>query len=183
MGHVGEPVALVHGFAAQLAYSNNEGDEAFWESVYRAFFPAFVSMSKNDGNNTAQRLGIDRWVHLGNGHVYRVDEKKRRNDHGDIAFEFEHVADDGSVRPGWIEKDLVIDFLAYGIPSVSKCYMLPFAPLRRAWGANRSAWFQAVGRSTTIAEARNSTYVSRSLCVPVDEVLRAVAEASRFQMG
>src|SRR3990167_1365330 len=114
-------------FHTDLAYSNAMSDEKFWDAIYRKAFPNIVNHMICTGNTASQRIGIDRIIHLSNGNSLKVDEKKRRREYDDILLEF--VSNDIAGAPGWIEKDLAIDYLAYAFMESKRCYLFPWQML------------------------------------------------------
>ena len=167
----------IHTFAERLAWGEAAGDEPFWEDIYRRAFGDFVSCSRNGAGNVAQSLGIDRWVHLSSGKTLLVDEKKRdRTDTSDVALEF--LSNDRTGALGWIEKDLQIDFLAYGFIPLRVAYLFPWATLRRAWRARGEGW----KKQYRIIKANNPGYSTHSVCVPTDVLLRTLADAMRVTL-
>lgn len=172
-------MTATHSFAASLAWGEEASTEPFWEAVYRKAFPGLVTISRNAADNAAQRLGIDRWIHLGNGKTLTVDEKRRKRERPDVLLEY--LSNDRSGAVGWIEKDLPIDFLAYGYVESGRCLLFPWPFLRRAWlhwapewkrkAKAREGGFQCV-------EACNATYSTHSIAVPTSLLLAAVKNAS-----
>lgn len=121
----------------------------------------------------AQRGGIDRVLTLASGKTITVDEKVREKDWGDILLE--RWSDKARKVPGWIQKDLACDFIAYAFAPSCTCYLLPFLSLRRAWILNGREWsskYHAV-------EARNTNYVTESVPVPTAVLLSALTDAMR----
>jgi hypothetical protein len=171
-------VNVVHDFQQQNAYSQKPADEAFWESAYRAYFPDFLSMTPCIPDVNAQRTGVDRVIVLTNGREIRIDEKKRAKTHGangtpDILLEF--LSNDQTGAPGWIEKPLAVDFIAYAFMDTRCVYMLPWDGLRRVWRGNGGGWKKKYG----VKKAENNGYATHSTPVPVPELFRAISAASR----
>lgn len=170
---------IVHEFAAQDAYSKAPADEAFWLAAYKAFFPDFLSMSPCVPNVDAQRMGVDRVIVLANGREVRLDEKKRPQSYmdadgnPDILLEF--LSNDQTGAPGWIEKPLLIDYIAYALMDVQTVYMLPWDGLRRVWRGNGGGWKKRYG----VKKAANNGYMTHSVPVPVPELYRAISAACR----
>src|SRR5262252_175750 len=157
---------MVHRFADQLEYSNKLSDEPAWQEFYRSLWPNLHVAIRIDGASQMQRDGIDREIILTNGRRYRIDEKKRAKDYGDLLLEewsVFHGEADSRNKIGWaLDSAKQCDFLAYAIPTATKCYFLPFEHLRLAFLANRSQWV----RSYRIPDAQNDGYVTRNIAVP-----------------
>lgn len=159
-------------FQEDLAWSEQASCEPFWDAVYRKAFPNMVAHMPCGGDTFSQRQGIDRIIHLANGKTLYIDEKKRRKVYTDIALEY--ISSDATNAPGWIEKDLAIDYLAYAFMPISTCYLFPWPMLRRAWSQFSPQWktkYQAI-------QAYNPGYTTWSLCVPIDILQRAVTTAT-----
>ena len=166
----------MNNFNDDLKFSYQAGDEEFWEKVYHKAFPNMVNSMPCPGNTISQRMGIDRIIHLSSGKTLAIDEKKRRKEWDDIALEC--VANATTKAPGWIEKDLAIDYMAYAFIESKRCYLFPWQQLRRAWLLCGDKWKSEYG----IKEARNPNYVTLFVPVPTAKLLSAVAYASRIDV-
>lgn len=139
-----------------------------WLVFYKYFFPTMISSSLHDNDLVAQRNGIDRKIFLKGGKVIGIDEKIRNKAYGDILLE-----ESSSIKsPGWIEKPLWCDYIAYSIPSVNKCYLLPFIQLQAAWLSNKNEWKSKYFK----IEAVNEGYVTTSWAIPITVLYRAIAD-------
>jgi hypothetical protein len=172
---------MVHRFHDSLAVSESAADEPFWEGVYRAAIPGFVSMSRSPaGDTVAQRSGIDRWIHTTSGRAFTADEKRRGKHYPDVALEVGHIQKSGGWTFGWINKDLPIDFLTYGWVPSQRAIVFPWPVLRSAWLANRIEWQGRVeaGRDgfKRIA-AENPTHTTISYAIPTGVLLAACSRA------
>lgn len=161
----------VHDFDEQLAYSHSQADAPYWEEVYRKAFPNFAGMVcvRNDG--WAQRGGIDRVVTLKSGKTITVDEKVRRKDWPDVLLE--RWSDEARQTPGWVQKNLACDFIAYAWEPSQRCLLLPFLTLRRAWLLNGKDWIAKYPEK----RANNGSYVTVSVAVPTEVLLAALQDA------
>lgn len=130
----------VRDFSTDLEFSEKASCEPFWKAVYDKAFPNIVNQMPCPGDTVSQRMGIDRLVMLSNGFTIAIDEKKRRDNYGDISLEYRHVYANGDTSPGWIEKDLSIDYLAYAIMPTLSCYLLPWQTLKRVWNTKGKEW-------------------------------------------
>src|SRR5688572_29161879 len=111
MGCLGQPSGVVHDFGASLAQSNRHTDAPWWRDVYRTAFPSLRSMVSVKEDGWAQRGGIDRVLTLSSGRTIYVDEKVREKDYGDIILE--QWSDVERRKPGWIQKPLACEYIAY----------------------------------------------------------------------
>ena len=164
-----EPVN--HIFADSLARSQAYAQAPWWLDIYRRAFPTLVSAVSVRDDGWAQRGGIDRVLTLACGRVFTVDEKVRTNDWPDILLE--QWSDEERRSPGWIQKPLACDFIAYAFAPSRRCYLLPVALLQRAWRLNGRHWIKHHGQR----RARNVGYVSTSVPVPISVIEVAMAAA------
>lgn len=160
-----------HNFADSLALSNTYADAPWWLDIYRRAFPNLVSAVSVRDDGWAQRGGIDRVLTLACGRTYTVDEKVRTNDWPDILLE--QWSDEARRSPGWVQKPLACDFIAYAFAPSRKCYLLPVVPLQRAWRQRGRQWVQSYGQR----RAKNPGYVSASVPVPIETLMPAMVEA------
>lgn len=168
----------VHNFAESLRLSASYVDAPWWEEVYRAFFPNYAGMVSVREDGWAQRGGIDRVVTLRSGKTVTVDEKVRSGEWQDILLE--RWSDQARHIPGWVQKDLACDFIAYAFVQSRRCYLLPFPALRRAWLTYGREWIdraEAREGGFSIVEAVNRRYTTESVAVPVDILFEAITGA------
>lgn len=165
-----------HDFRERLSYSEQASTEPFWELVYRTAFPNMVNQMPLSGDTAGQRKGHDRIVYLSNGHTITLDEKKRSQEWPD--FLLEYISVDKTGAPGWMEKDLDIDYLAYAYMPIQRVYLLPWLPLRRAWRWYSEQWKEKYG---TI-RAHNQGYTTLSVPVPRQIVLTEICRGMIVQL-
>ena len=163
-------------FRADLRFSIEASDEPFWDAVYRKAFPNMLSHMATVGKSQAQLLGIDRVIILASGKTLYIDEKKRREVYTDVLLEF--ISVDTSGAPGWIEKDLQIDYLAYAFMPSKRVYLFPWEMLRRAW----RQWGDKWKREHQIVKAQNNGYKTHSVAVPIEKLRAAVSTACIIQL-
>jgi len=164
----------MHDFADSLAASHKMSDWPIWEQIYRRAFPSFLSMTDHRDDGEHQRAGIDRSVILENSKQLLIDEKVRLKDYKDIAIEY--LSNDVKGTPGWVCKPLRADYIAYAIAPAGRCYLLPVIQLQIAWTRKAFEW---QGKCKKI-EAKNRGYSTWSLCVPPDELFKAIGGALRI---
>jgi len=175
---------IVHSFNEQLAYSERASCEPFWDAVYKKAFPNLVNHMMCKGDTASQRMGVDRILYLANGLTVAIDEKKRKKDYGDILLEY--VSVDTTGAPGWMAKDLAIDYLAYAIMPTKKCYLFPWHILRRVWLARGQQWIQwgqERKKGFSLSTSKNKGYVTRNVCVPIDIIKRALEAYSLIDVS
>ena len=169
---------MIHNFAESLAKSHAQENAPWWPAVYAKAFPGYLSAVSVRQDGWAQRGGIDRVVTLSSGKTVTVDEKVRGKSYGDFALE--QWSDFGRRKPGWMQKDLACDYVAYAFVPDELCYLLPFLSLRRAWLDNGKDWLAWAKEGTggyRFVDAGNKGYVTRSVAVPIPDLLAAVARA------
>jgi hypothetical protein len=169
---------MLHDFRQSLALSQQQEDAAWWPVVYSKAFPGFASMSSVRQDGWAQRGGIDRVVTLKSGKTITVDEKVRAKDWGDIALE--RWSDRERKTPGWVQKDLACDFIAYAFIPSQRCYLLPFLTLRKAWILEGKRWCELAETESggfRVILAENRGYTTESIAVPTDILLASIRQA------
>ena len=166
----------VHDFKERLQFSEQASHEGFWGNVYKKAFPdlEFAILCAKDGQG--QRLGIDRIFYLKSGKILSIDEKKREKEYPDILLEY--ISVDNQNKPGWIEKPLLIDYLAYAFMPSQRCYLFPWQMLRRAWLHFKEQWIKDYRK----IEAQNKGYKTISVAVPINIVVNAVKNAMIIQL-
>jgi hypothetical protein len=166
-----------HDFQEQLAYSHAASAEPFWDKVYHKAFPDMVMSITNKVDGPAQRAGIDRYVQLINGSFIRIDEKKRTKVYNDILLEY--ISNDRTGAPGWIEKQLKIDYIAYAFMPIQRVYLYPWLMLRRVWLHYRDEWF---GKYKPVP-AHNPGYITWSLPIPIKVLQQVMRSSFIIQLG
>ncbi len=156
----------VYDFKEQLDYSYQADHEPFWEAVYHEAFPTMTDMTLMTDMDL-QRIGIDRMIMCPDELIF-VDEKKRKETWGDILLEY--ISVDTTGAPGWVEKDLSIDYIAYAFMSTKTVYLLPWGLLKRAWIENKEDWL----RRFKIVHAKNNDYTTYSVAVPISVLIDKV---------
>lgn len=180
----------VHRFQESLALSENYTSAPWWEDVYRQAFPGFLSMQVIHDAEWGQYAGIDRIVILKSGTTLYIDEKVRSRDYPDIALE--RWSDKQRRKPGWIQKNLACDFIAYAFIPSQTCYLLPFPQLRRAWKLFGPEWIEKAKREEEagipfkdreypIIYAENPTYTTESIGIPRDILRDALFDAIKIR--
>ncbi|HEX7822712.1 MAG TPA: hypothetical protein VF463_19085 [Sphingobium sp.] len=139
--------------------------------IYRRAFPKLASTVPVRNDGWAQRGGIDRVLTLECGRTFSVDEKVRTSEWPDILLE--RWSDEERRVPGWVQKPLACDFIAYAFAPSGVVYLLPVQLLQRAWRLNGREWIRRYGTR----QAHNVGYVTASVPVPRDVLMQAMADA------
>jgi hypothetical protein len=191
---------IARDFRRDLERSLSARDEDFWHVAYKAAFPDLVECHMVT-DVRQQKLGKDRQLHLEGGQVFRVQEKVRDRDYGDIALELFHRTDirkaeaerlwrENRNEPwtscragengwnGWFVEPAHFDYLAYAFRASRVVYLLPWELLRRAWRAHRLEWIAA----GALIASPNRRYVSLSLGVSIPAIMTAVRDAIRVEV-
>jgi hypothetical protein len=162
----------IHDFEESLKESRAQADGPWWETCYRAAFGASFGGMVNVRDNCAmQRAGVDRIITLTNGRVIKIDEKVRKKAWPDILLE--RWSDTELKKPGWIQKPLECEFIAYAFVSIQTCYLLPALTLQRAWRLHGREWIACYGAKLAL----NRGYATESVPVPTEVLLRALGDA------
>lgn len=151
--------------------SERHADSSWWLDTYRRAFPRLQSAVAVREDGWAQRAGVDRVLTLSCGRTYTVDEKVRAEDWDDILLE--QWSDEDRRIPGWIQKPLACDFIAYAFAPSGICYLLPVVPLQRAWRRHGRRWITEFGQR----RAQNEGYMSVSVPVPRAVLMWAIVDA------
>jgi hypothetical protein len=151
--------------------SERHADSDWWMDTYRRAFPRLRSAVQIRDDGWAQRGGVDRVLTLACGRTYTVDEKVRAEDWPDILLE--QWSDEERRSPGWVQKSLACDFIAYAYAPSGVCYLLPVVPLQRAWRQHGRQWIKDYGQR----RAQNPGYVSVSVPVPRAVLMWAIVDA------
>lgn len=164
-------------FREDLEFSHSADILPMWETIYNEAFPDNLGIFNNRGDGELQRNGIDRTIVLPGGKAIYVDEKVRRVDYkkGDIFIEF--VSNDKRNSPGWAEKRLFCDYIAYAIIPTKVCYLLPVPQMQAVWKRNKDAWIKRYG----VARAKNETYTTLGCPVPVGVLYPAIGNCFRVR--
>lgn len=174
----------VHDFHERNAYSLGAALLPFWAEVYERAFPGMRALVVNDRSNAAQHGGIDHVITLASAKVIRIDTKNReRSDTGDVLLEY--ISNDRAETPGWMDQDLLIDYMAYAFVPDRRAYLFDWEMLRRTWLAFRDDWIakgerREDGFSTVRALNENrggQRHMTWSVAVPTPRLLKAVSNA------
>ena len=163
-------------FQKDLEYSLDAREDKVFDNFY---FRVFNNLSwiETIKDLPRQKEGIDKVLHFKNGKQVLIDEKKRRKDYGDILLEEWSIVE--SKKKGWTgDPNKKTDYIVYAIMPSSKVYLLPYLLLQSAWRKHYKEWKDTY---KTIY-ARNATYNTSSLCIPVEILLASIKEEIQKQL-
>lgn len=175
--------AVVHDFRERLEFSAGLSDEPAWVEFYRTMWPSLVTMVRIDKNCQHQKWGIDRIIYLPTGREVTVDEKKRERNKitGRVYDDFllEQYSDLDRRTPGWtLDPSKRCDFVAYAIPDIAKCYLLPFEILRLTCTRNLHRW-----KLVKPVIAHNNGWRTQNWPVPWGTLFAAMEEEMKREFG
>jgi hypothetical protein len=154
-------VLKTNNFEADLKFSQEAQNEACWLEAYKKAFGDFDAAISHHQDGYHQRAGVDRSVIFKNTKRILIDEKIRRiEDTGDILLEY--ISNDRTGAPGWVEKPLLADWIAYAFFPSGTAYMLPVLQLQKVWRENKDSWIRKYRK----IQARNSSYFTINVPVP-----------------
>jgi len=162
-------------FHNDLKFSLEASQERFWDKVYKKAFPDMIK-SEICSDLHWQKQGVDRVIYMSSGHSIHIDEKIRRKVYNDILLEF--LSNDVTGAPGWMEKSLSIDYMAYAFLPIKKVYLFPWQMLRRTWISFKEEW---TNKYPTI-KAQNNGYVTHSLAIPLSVLKKKVNAATIIKL-
>lgn len=154
-------------FKPDLEYSQEASLEPFWGAIYQKAFPEMEWHRPCKENGNGQQQGIDRVIYLKTGKMLLIDEKKRRKVYPDFALEVKSISDNGKETPGWMEKDLLIDFIAYAFMPIKTAYLFPWPLLKRSWLVYKNTWINEY----KLLPAENEGYKTYFVPVPINILL------------
>jgi len=166
---------VIHDFTERLEWSAELSDESAWVAFYKRLWPDLLLCVRIDRDSKWQRWGVDRMILLPEGKQILIDEKKRSTAYDDFLLEewssVEHK------RVGWtLDKSKRSDFIAYAIPKLGKCYLLPFELLRITCAHKLAEW--KLESNCYPKDAKNNGYTTRNCAVG----WRALFDAMKQQM-
>lgn len=165
----------VHNFKESLAKSHAYEDAPWWHEVYSQAFAGMAAMVNTRDDGWAQRAGIDRVVTLKSGRTFTIDEKVREKDWPDVLLE--RWSDTKRQTPGWIQKPLAIDYMAYAFIPSRTCLLFPFQLLQRAWRKNGREWIDLAEQDSggyRVVNAENEGWTTQSIAVPREDLFSAI---------
>lgn len=168
-------MAVQHDFKKSLTRSQADALKPMWRTIYMGYFPDFEDMSVPVTDLDWQRKGVDRVVHLQGGVKVFIDEKLRPETWTDVFLEKWSSIEDKT--PGWVNKSLHCDFIAYAFEDSKNCFMLPFQQLRRVWVLHGPEWEQRYGTKWVKNYRRDgSTYNTVGVPVPIGVLMQAIRD-------
>lgn len=155
----------------QESLSKSEKNNQWFEPFYRQVWSNLKGIHYVRNINW-QKKGIDVRIDFSFGWT-GIEEKLRYSWYPDIALEYLSSAEDKT--HGWIEKDHVATWLAYGWKPVDRMLLIELSSLQRKWAENKESWLER----HYVSDAANDGYEGRGYttkccCVPIRECLSGV---------
>lgn len=161
-------------FVKQLEESHKH-DEDFWNHVYAKAFPNMEWHKACIAKCIGQKLGIDRVIYLKSGNILKLDEKLRYRDYGDVTLEY--ISNDKKQTPGWVEKNLKVDLIAYGILPKRTCYLMNWRELKLCWLFYKNQWLDQYKHIPANNENKITgeiMYTTWSLAIPLEIIMKKI---------
>lgn len=158
----------INDFNECLEVAENGKQEPFWKDVYKKAFPNMTNHMRGQQKYClSQSNGVDRIIYLENGKTITIDEKIRTKVYSDILLEY--ISNDKTNSPGWMEKELTIDYLAYAFLPIKTAYLFDWVFLKRAWNHYKETWIKKYPKSNAL----NKGYSTINVAVPIDVLKNA----------
>jgi len=162
-------------FKKDLEYSHSCEDDPCWLEIYKKAFPTMTNIISHRQDGWHQRDGVDRSIILANSKQILIDEKARRiKNTGDIMLEY--ISNDKNNSPGWAEKSLRCDYIAYAFMPSGIAYLLPVLQLQHAWQKNKDLWLSKYKTRAAI----NKSYKTLNCPVPTNELYKEIGQCLRI---
>jgi hypothetical protein len=170
---VKRPKAVVHDFTERLEFSQTLTHEPAFIEFWRRIWPDMTACVRLDVDSQLQRKGADRAIFRANcvTPIY-VDEKVRDTEYDDLLveeFSVFHADNDPRNRTGWtLDSTKICQYVGYVVPKLSRCFFLPFEPMRLACLTALPAWKKRKSRSGERVypiDSQNHGYVTRNCAV------------------
>ncbi len=131
-----------HNFANSKHVAQGHERSEWYRQLLRQAWPCGGVVRYND-DLALQERGVDVTLELNDGRSIILDNKFREKVWDDFALEF--MSDQENNKAGWIERDLICDFIGYWFVPTQHGFLLPWAQLKPAWNKNRETWKTGYG--------------------------------------
>ena len=166
---------MLHDFGESLERSQSYENAPWWYEIYQKAFPSMRACVSVRKDGWAQRGGIDRQITLKCGRIIPIDEKVREKDYGDILLE--RWSDEERKIPGWVQKPLACEFIAYAVVPLAKCWLMPTLSLQRAWQLHGREWIGIYREIRAPNRYNGRTWTTLSVAIPPDVLFPAIMDA------
>jgi hypothetical protein len=176
-------IGVMNQFSKSYELAEGGKCEPFWNDVYLKAFPNMTNHMRGKKEYcNSQIYGVDRIIYLENGKTITLDEKIRKETWNDIALEF--ISNDKYNTPGWMEKDLSIDYLAYAFLPLKTAYLFDWRMLKRAWAHFKEEWKEKYfkAKADNYSDSGEYLYTTHSVCVPIKVLMEACNRAIIIQL-
>ena len=150
-------------FKNDLQYSHKGNNEI--NAFYYKHFSDLKNIESKDDLKT-QFKGIDKELQFNDGHIIKIEEKKRRKDWGDILLEI--WSNEATQRKGWLYTSQS-DYIVYIIEPSKKVFLLKTLALRQ-WAIQNQDYIDSLPHKNAI----NDGYITVNVAIPTEELLTAL---------
>lgn len=178
-GRPGEMNDIENGNDFYMDLEKSRTHEEMWKEFYQKRFPGYRELiNTQDTKCQLQQDGVDRIVIDSDGTRISIEEKVLNDVHNEICFEW--LSNSLTRKPGWIEQNLLCDYLAYAFAPTKEIYFYEWRALRKVWIEYGEYWKKSLGckqiESKTMS--RNGySYLTYSCAVPIYIVDQCYREA------
>lgn len=156
----------VNDFATDLQYSLEQRECEMFNDFYYRIFPGLSEIEFAE-DMKRQRRGIDKVLHFNSGYSITIDEKKRREDYGDILLELWSKYEQR--KRGWLYY-CQCDYIVYAVMPSKTVYLLPVLLLKKAWQTNKKQWLADYEQKPS----HNEGYTTMNIFIPTKVLLDAI---------
>lgn len=160
----------VYNFDEDLKKSQDDQDLLFWEEIYKQFFPLFARMEKCT-DRSKQNNGVDRYIYeKGDIDEYKIPIEEKLHYSKYPNFIMERWSNVEKKIPGWVQKNLDCEYVAYAFILERRCFLIRFDALRATWKGYGREWIREFGTR----RAPNIDYETEFVPVPQNVFLDVV---------
>jgi hypothetical protein len=151
---------VVHDFHTDDKRAAASDVQKRWHEFYERFYPTATEIGRLNTDIGLQMAGIDRSIYKPDGNI-SIEEKLRWTSFTDVMLEYKSSVEYDT--PGWVEKPLKCEIIAYAIQPLNLVYIIPFKSLQVAWFDNKDEW---IGTHPKIT-GHNNGYTTVGCGVPI----------------
>lgn len=124
------------------------------------------------GKDPRNAKGVDVIVETPSGRKITIDNKFRAGLWSDFALEY--ISDEARQTKGWMEKELICDYIGYWFVAIEKGYLISHPSLMPVWQKHRDTWIAS--KKIIKAENRDGArkWTTLSVAIPIQTLCRLV---------